>query len=327
MVGMALVEEIDGATTIVETCAGVEPEEQVLIVGDWRTVDTAERLATAVTGAGAEPTISLMQVREEDGNEPPETVASAMLEADVILLVPTRAIAHSAAVKRALENGARVVAMAQLSPETLVDDGLDIDFESAAEECRLVAERFTEATTAELVADNGTRTTFDLSGRDGNAFTAIVDEPGEFTIAYATEANVTPSPTGTNGKIVFDGSIPNLGIGKLQDDLVVEIEDGRVTDVEGGDAARTVEQTWKKYDDPAVCTVAELAVGTNPGLTEFTGGVVNDHGVYGSVHVGLGTSSNIGGETRTPLHFDVTMTDASLLLDGEPVVKDREIVR
>lgn len=322
---MALVEEVDGASTIVETCAGVEPGERVLIVGDWRTADTAELLATAARGAGAETTVSLMDVREADGNEPPEAVASAMLEADVVLLVPTRAIAHSAAAKRALENDARVVAMAQLSPETLVDDGLDIDFEAAAEECEWLARKFSEADSAEVVADNGSRATFDLSGRDGNAFTALVDEPGEFTIAYATEANVTPSPTGTNGRLVFDGSIPNLGIGRLREDLVVEIEDGRVTSVEGGDAARKVERTWAEYDDPAVRTVAELAVGTNPGLTEFTGGVVNDHGVYGSVHVGFGTSSNIGGETRTPLHFDVTMTDAKLLLDGEPVVEDREI--
>ena len=323
---MALIEEIDGADTIVQTCASVRPGEQVLIVGDWRTADTAERLATAVTRADAEPTISLMQVREEDGNEPPETLAASMLEADVILLVPTRAVAHSAAVKRALENDARVLAMAQLSPETLVDDGLDIDFEAAAERCEAIAQQFSDATTAEVVADNGTKATFELEGRDGNAFTALVDEPGEFTIAYATEANVTPSPTGTNGRIIFDGSIPNLGIGRLQEELVVEIEDGRVTDIEGGDAARKVRRVWNKYDDPAVRTVAELAVGTNPGCTEFTGGVINDHGVYGSIHVGLGTSSNIGGETRTPLHFDVTMTDATLLLDGEPVVEDREIL-
>jgi len=322
---MALVEEIDGATTLVETCAGVKPGERVLIVGDWRTAETADRLATAAAGAGADPTITLMQVPDEDGNEPPETVSAAMLEADVILLIPTRAIAHSAAVKRALENDARVLAMGQLSPETLVDDGLNIDFEESARECEALARRFTEAETAKVV-DEGTELTFDLQDRDGNAFTSLVNEPGDFTTAYATEANVTPAPTGTNGHGVFDGSIPNLGIGRLESDLSVEVVDGRVTELTGGEAARKVHRTWDKYDDPAVRTVAELAVGTNPGLTEFTGGVINDHGVYGSVHVGLGTSSNIGGETRTPLHFDITMTSASLYLDGELVVEDRDIV-
>ncbi|MFA1611238.1 aminopeptidase [Halobellus rubicundus] len=322
---MALVEEIDGAATIVETCAGVKPGEQVLIVGDWRTADTTERLATAAAGAGADPTVTLMDILDEDGNEPPETVAAAMLEADVIMLVPTRAIAHSASVKRALENDARVLAMGQLSPETLVNDGLKIDFHEAATECEAIARRFTESESARVV-DEGTDLTFDLSGRDGNAFTSLVENPGEFTTAYATEANVTPSPIGTNGRAVFDGSIPNLGIGRLDEALTIKVEDGTVTELEGGDAARKVKRTWNKYDDPAVRTVAELAVGTNPGLTEFTGGVINDHGVYGTVHVGLGTSSNIGGETRTPLHFDITMDDASLYLDGELVVEDREIL-
>ena len=322
---MALVEEIDGAATIVETCAGITAGERVLIVGDWRSSDTAERLATAAAAVDAEPNITLMEVPAEDGNEPPATVASAMLEADVIMLIPTRAIAHSAAVKRALENGARVLAMGQLSPETLVDEGLQIDFDEAAKECEALARRFTEAEMAKVVGD-GTELTFDLRDRDGNAFTSLVEEPGDFTTAYATEANVTPTPTGTNGRAVFDGSIPNLGIGRLDENLSIEVEDGKVTEVKGGEAARKVKRTWAKYDDSAVRTVAELAVGTNPGLTEFTGGVINDHGVYGSVHVGLGTSSNIGGETRTPLHFDITMTDGSLYLDDTLVVEDRNIV-
>ncbi|MFC6767127.1 aminopeptidase [Natrinema soli] len=321
---MSLVEEIEGARIITDRIANVHPDEHVLIVGDWRSDEVTERLAAAVHTLDAEASVALMAPREYDGNEPPETVAAAMGEADVILLVPTRAIAHSVAANRALEEGARVVAMGKLSLEKLRADGLRVDFEELAPKVREMGDLFSSAETARLTAPNGTDVTFALGGREGNGLTCTVAEPGDFTVAYCAEANVTPVAEGTNGRIVFDGSIPNLGIGMLEDDIAVEIEDGSVTSIDGGQEARTVERIWGEYDDPAVRQAAELAVGMNPQCTELDGGFINDHGVYGTVHVGFGTSSNLGGETRTPLHFDITLQSATLELDSETVLEDRE---
>ncbi|MGQ4556300.1 aminopeptidase [Halobellus sp. GM3] len=321
---MSLVEEIEGARLLADRCVNVRPGEHVLIVGDWRSGEVPERLAAAIDTLGAEASVSLMAPRKYDGNEPPATVAASMQEADAIILVPSRAIAHSAAANRALESGARIVAIGKLSLETLRADGLRVDFEALSPKVKAVADRFTEATTARLTAENGTDMTFSLEGREGNGLDCTVSEPGDFTVAYCAEANVTPVPEGTNGRIVFDGSIPNLGVGLLQDDIVVEIENGSVTSIEGGQEARKVRQIWSEYDTPAVREAAELAVGLNPNCTELNGGFINDHGVYGSVHVGFGTSSNLGGETRTPLHFDITLQSATLELDGETVLEDRE---
>ncbi|ELY50943.1 aminopeptidase [Natronolimnohabitans innermongolicus] len=321
---MSLPEELEGARIIIEQCANVEPSEHVAIVGDWRSDDVTERLAAAARTIGSEASVHLMAPREEDGNEPPEAIAGAMREADVVVLVPTRAIAHSAAAKRALENGTRIVAMAKLSLEELLADGLRVDFDEIGEEVREMADRFADADTARLTAANGTDVTFALGDRPGNGLNCTVREPGEFTVAYCAEANVTPIPDGTNGRIVFDGSIPNLGIGLLRDELTMEIDDGSVVSIDGAEGER-VEAIWQRYDDPAVREVAELAVGLNPRCTELTGGFINDHGVYGTVHVGFGTSSNLGGENRTPLHFDCTLRSATLELDGETVVQDRDV--
>ncbi|KDE58754.1 hypothetical protein EL22_02665 [Halostagnicola sp. A56] len=321
---MTLVEEIEGANIIANRIANVEPGEHVLIVGDWQSGAVTERLAAAVHTLNAEASVALMEPREYDGNEPPETVAAAMSEADVIILVPTRAIAHSAAANRSLEEGARVVAMGKLSLEELRADGLRTDFEELAPKVREMGHLLSSAETARLTAANGTDVTFALGGREGNGLTCTVAEPGDFTVAYCAEADITPVAEGTNGRIVFDGSIPNLGIGMLEDNIVVEIEDGNVTCIDGGQEARKVERIWAEYDDPAVRQAAELAVGMNPRCTELNGGFLNDHGVFGTVHVGFGTSSNLGGENRTPLHFDITLQSATLELDGETVLQDRE---
>lgn len=323
---MSLPEEMAGASVIAEDIANVRPGEHVLIVADWRSGSVTDRLATAVDGEGAEVTIVVMEPRADEGNEPPPTVAAAMQAADVIISVPDRAIGHSAAAKRALENGARFVAMGTLSTETLRSDGLRADFPALGPKVRAMAERLSQADEARLVAENGTDLRLNLSGRAGNGLSCTVSEPGEFTVAYCAEANVTPVPDGTDGRIVFDGSIPSLGIGLLDDDVVVDVEDGMVTSIEGGEAARRVEQVWASYDVPAVRQVAELAVGMNPKLTRITGDFINDRGVDGVVHIGFGTSSNLGGETRTPLHFDCTVRWTTLELDGERILEDRDFV-
>ena len=58
----------------------------------------------------------------------------------------------------------------------------------------------------------------------------------------------------------------------------------------------------------------------------MTGWFSNEHGKYGNVHLGIGTSSNLGGTTRAPVHFDAMMGEATLELDGEVVVGDGEPV-
>ena len=69
------VEEFRGATRVVETCAAVEPGESVLVVTDWRVEDVAHHVAAAAEATGAEVTMTAMEPREYDGNEPPATVA------------------------------------------------------------------------------------------------------------------------------------------------------------------------------------------------------------------------------------------------------------
>lgn len=323
---MSFPEEMAGARVIAEDLADCRPGELVLVVGDWRSGSVTDRLVAAVDATGAEASLVVMEPRADEGNEPPATVAAAMKQADVILSVPDRAIGHTAAAKEALEHGARYVAMGTLSLETLCSDGLQADFEAIGPKVRAMAGRFSEASEARLTADNGTDITLNLAGRDGNGLSCTVSEPGEFTVAYCAEANITPVPDGTDGRIVFDGSIPSLGIGLLDEDVIVDVEDGMVTDITGGEAARRVQRVWDRYEIPEVKQVAELAVGMNPNLTQITGAFINDRGVDGVVHIGFGTSSNLGGETRTPLHFDCTIGWTTLELDGELVLDDREFV-
>jgi leucyl aminopeptidase (aminopeptidase T) len=320
------VEEFRGATRVVETCAAVEPGESVLVVTDWQVEDVAHHVAAAAAAAGAEVTMTAMAPREYDGNEPPATVAAAMREADVVITPVHRSITHSAATRAALEADARVVSLVKFTEEQLRTGGLYADYEGMRPHCRALAAKFGAADEARVTSPQGTELTCSLSGRDGNSHAGIADEPGTFTALVHVEANVSPVEGTTEGTAVFDGSIPNLDIGVLDDPVRMEITEGAVTDVEGGAAADRISNVWADHDDPAVYNVAQLAVGLNPECTAFNGWFSNEHGKYGNVHLGVGTSSNLGGTTSAPVHFDAMMGDATLALDGEVVVEDGEPV-
>jgi 2,5-dihydroxypyridine 5,6-dioxygenase len=321
---MDSVQEMKGASIVVETCAAVQPGEDVLVVTDWKVADVAERVAAAANERDANVTMAAMDPREYDGNEPEETVAAAMMEADVIITPVHRSITHSTATAEAKENGARVVSMVKFTQEQLVRGGLYADYEGMRPHCEEMARKFTEADEARVTSPQGTDVVVDLEGRDGNAHPGIADEPGEFTALVHIESNIAPVEGATEGTVVFDGAIPNLDIGVLEESVTMKIEDGAVTSVEGGKEARTIERVWSEHDDPAVYNIAQLAVGMNPECPEFNGWFSNDHGRYGNVHFGIGTSSNLGGTTRAPVHFDAMMAEPTLELDGEVVVEDGE---
>ena len=321
---MDSVQEMKGASIVVDTCAGIQSDEDVLVVTDWQVADVAERVAAAANERDANVTMTMMEPREYDGNEPEDTVAAAMMKADVIITPVHRSITHSSATAEAKANGARVISMVKFTDEQLVRGGLYADYEGMRPHCEEMARKFSEASEARVTAPQGTDVTVGLEGRAGNADPGIADEPGEFTALVHIEANISPVEGTTDGTVVFDGAIPNLDIGVLEEPVCMEIEDGAVTSVEGGKEAKKIERVWAEHDDPAVYNIAQLAVGMNPECPEFNGWFSNDHGRYGNVHFGIGTSSNLGGTTRAPVHFDAMMAEPTLELDGEVVVEDGE---
>lgn len=319
---LEFIQEMNGAHIVVNTCAAIQPEEDVLLVTDWQVANVAERVAAAANECNANVTLIAMEPREYDGNEPPATVAAAMLEADVIITPVYRSITHSAAVAEAKERGARVISMVKFTEEQLVTGGLYADYEAMRPYCEEMAQKFTAADEARVTSPQGTDITFDLADRSGNSHSGIADEPGSFTALVHIEANVSPVEGTANGTVVFDGAVPNLDIGVLEESVQMTIEDGTVIAVSGGEEATKIKQVWDEYSDPAVYNIAQLAVGMNPKCRNFNGWFSNDHGRYGNVHLGIGTSSNLGGTTRAPVHFDAMMAEPTLELDGETVLEN-----
>jgi leucyl aminopeptidase (aminopeptidase T) len=322
---MESVRETRGAKRVIEKCAGVEPEETVVVVGDWDTVANGgvERLASAAEATGANVSVVVMPPRDHDHNEPTAPVAASLMEADVAILALSQSIAHSRAGKRARDEGARWLSLVKYEPRDLVVDSLFGDYEAALPRAEKMTELLTAASEATITTPQGTDVSFSLDGREAALAQPFLREPGAVGSPEAMESTISPVRGTASGTIVIDWVIPDLGIGKVEENVVFEVEDGRVVSVSGGNAANVIESAWEGYDDPAVYNVAQLAVGMNPYIDSYDGRFIAAHCRYGSMHVGIGTSEGyLSGDVTAGVHFDGAMSEPTLALDGETVLED-----
>src|SRR5436305_1505604 len=94
-------------TTVLERCLAVKPGEEVLVITDPGTRTIGEALRAGAAGAGADAVLALMDERDNDGSEPPRSIAAALAASDVFIAPTTRSLSHTTARKRATDAGAR----------------------------------------------------------------------------------------------------------------------------------------------------------------------------------------------------------------------------
>ena len=312
-----------GSRKIVEVCAGVKPGEQVLIITEPKMEKIAKSIAAAVYAIEAEPVIAFMLPRTNDGQEPPATIAAAMKNCNVFICAVHKSITHTKAVKNAVELGARGIMLTQFEEALLISGGIEADFKELAPICKSVAKALEHSNEIRLTTPHGTDLVFSAKGRRGNALTCLV-ESGEFAPVPTIEANVSPLEGTAHGTIVANASIPYAGIGVLSEPVVAKVEAGRIVSISGGKQAQMLSESLEDKGDPLVYNIAELGVGLNP-KCNFIGLMLEDEGVYGSVHIGIGTNITLGGTVKAACHYDLIMTGATIVADGRTVLKDGEV--
>lgn len=313
-----------GARTAVEVCAGVKPGESALVIADTSMLSIAEAVAAAAIAVGAEPVIAVMPPRAADGQEPPRPIAAAMRECDAFFSVVSKSITHTRAVREAALAGSRGIMLTQFTEAMLAGGGIDADFAALAPTCRTVAKAMEGATTIRLTTPAGTDLTMSAAGRPGNALTCLVG-PGQFSPIPNVEANVSPVEGTAEGVIVVDGSVPYAGIGVITEPIRITVTNGSIVDITGGAQAGLLRAAYADKADPLVYNIAELGVGLNP-RCRFCGIMLEDEGVYGTVHIGTGTNITLGGHIKAACHYDLIMVEPTVVADGRLVLDRGRVV-
>jgi leucyl aminopeptidase (aminopeptidase T) len=303
--------------TVVGPCLGVSEAEEVVIVADRTTEALGEALRAAASNLGAEAVALVMEPRDVDGQEPPASVAAALLAAQVFIAPTRRSLSHTRARKAATEAGARGATLPGVT-EDMLARLMACDFVAMADRSRRVAELLTAADEARVTCPHGSDMTFDLSGRDGIPDDGDLKGASAFGNLPCGEGFI--SPLSGSGTFVVQ-TLASLGL--PPEPVRITVEDGRLTQATGDFGAR-----WTALLDGAGeqgRNLAELGVGTNERAT-LTGNVLEDEKMLGTVHVAFGASAGIGGTVSVPVHLDSVILDATLDVDGTRVLDQGRFV-
>lgn len=312
-----------GAKKIIEVCANVKKGERVLIVTDnGRSLRIAEALAAAAAAVGGEVSVIITSPGKKPGEEPNAVVAAAMAAADLIIAPTTRTIYHSMAAKRAVEKGARLITLTEITEESMISGGIEADYPLLKPLVDFVERKFNSGKRVHITAPGGTDLCVDITGRTSVPCSGICHEPGTKIGLPEVEVFIAPVEDKTNGRLVVDASCS--GIGLVEQPITLTIKDGRVVSIEGGREARKLQSILDSTNDPASYVIAEFALGLND-KAKVIGNIIEDEGVYGTGHFAVGNNVYFGGKNEASIHIDMVYWKPTVEVDGEVIMKDGKL--
>src|SRR5918995_336562 len=270
---------------VVRDCLGVKTGEDVLVICNPATQPLGERLRDEAEGAGADAVLAVIAERASHAAEPPDPVAAAMAEADVVLAPTIQSLSHTAARKAANEAGARIATLPGVT-ENMLARVMSADVDGLRRKGNAIADALTGASEARVTCPNGSDLRLGLGGRIAIPDAGELTERGAFGNLPPGGGVIAPG----EGRLVVDGSIAGIGI--VEEPVSLTVEAGRLTDAAGAAGVRLMQLLTEH--GPEATSVAELGIGSNEKAI-LTGEVLEDEKILGTAHVAFGASAGIGG--------------------------------
>lgn len=316
-----------GARNAVGVCLGVAPGERVALVADEPSRAVAASLEAALTEHQAviEP-ILLEAVATRPLTAAPPEVLAALNRADAGILcvqpmqgeLPARMDIVGTVERRRI----RYAHMIGVTPR-IMREGMRADYRRVDRLSQQLCTRMHSAERLTVRTPGGTDFTATFDPAMAWVKTSGLINPRYWSNLPAGEVFTTPASV--DGTFVCDGTAGDYFNGKYgvlrETPLVLEISGGRLVTArcERDDLQ---DDFWRYcHTDPNSDRVGELAFGTNLGLREMIGVLLQDEKVPG-VHLAFGDP--YGSQTNAPwssrTHVDVLTRDCDVWIDEEQVI-------
>ncbi len=306
--------------TVIRDCMSISPGEEVLVVCNPVTEEIGALMRIEAQGEGADATLAVISERDSAAAEPPDVVAAAMAEADVVLAATIQSLSHTAARKRASEAGVRIGSLPGVTEEMLARL-MNGDLEETRRLSWAVAELMNEASEARITCAHGSDLRLGLEGRLAIADGGELGTRGAFGNLPCGEGFIAPVEGTGEGTLVVDGTI--AGVGLLDTPVELTVEGGHLTGATGADGEALMRLLTAHGEEAT--NVAELGIGTNDEAI-LTGNILEDEKILGTAHVAFGASAAIGGTIQVPVHLDCVVLEPTVELDGRTILSGGELL-
>ncbi len=304
---------LNGATIALRDCMGYKPGETVLILTDtaYELMGNVFRDAAIGLGLrkGKDLCYKVMTSTYQGGREPADEGISRLMKRFDIILIPTRySLSHTKARTEAMEAGARIASMPNISPFSLTEGGMRADYNEVLRLTEKMYEAVVSAKEIRVTNPTGTDITMSFGQLKWHKDTGIFHDPHDFGNLPAGEADGGPNEGSANGRICPDRW--------AKPGTILEVKDGCVINVEG--AAEDFVKILNS--NPKNSMIAELGIGTNSCARDLES--LEGEKIFGTVHIAVGNNTFYGGTNYTDYHKDVIMDKPTLVVDGKEVIID-----
>ena len=318
-----------GARNAIEVCLAIQPAERVALIADEASREVAAAIESALADRGADTHPLLIEdVTSRPMRTAPPEILDALEHADagILCVQPQEGeLAARMAIVAVVER--RRVRYAHMVGVTsqIMREGMRADYRQVDRLSQQICERMQRASSVSVKTAAGTdfRATFDHSL--AWVKTSGIINPRYWSNLPAGEVFTTPGTV--DGRFVCDGTAGdyfNAKYGELQaHPLVLEIRAGRLVSAES-DHARLQRDFWNYcHTDANSDRVGELAFGTNLGLRDMIGILLQDEKVPG-VHLAFGDpyGSQTHADWRSTTHVDVLTRQCDVWIDEEQVIEN-----
>src|SRR5690349_9988415 len=321
-------ELMPGARNAVETCLGVRPGEQVALIAD----EASRAVAASISAALDEHKARCSGLLLEDlGPRPmpaaPAEVLSALETADVGVLCmtpqPGELTARMSIVKVVERRQIRYAHMVGVTPE-IMKQGMRTDYRLVDRLSDKLRERMLRADTLTVKTEAGTSFAAHFSRALDWVKTSGLISPRYWSNLPAGEVFTTPATV--DGTFVCDATAGDYFNGKYGDlqstPMKLTIQGGRLTKVEC-ERDDLEKEFWDYcHTDENSDRVGELAFGTNLGLSEMIGVLLQDEKFPG-VHIAFGDpyGNQTHADWKSTTHVDVITRQCDVWIDDDQVIE------
>ncbi len=325
--GAASRELMPGARNAVETCLAAQPGEQVALIADEPSHEVAASLAQAL----AQRRAAWSGYRIEDFaprplGSAPEEVLEALESAAVGILclqpLPGELAARMAIVSVVERRQIRYAHMVGVTPQ-IMQQGMRADYTLVDRLSERLCTRLRAASRIEVRTDAGTSFMASFDPSLEWVKTSGLISPRYWSNLPAGEVFTTPALV--DGRFVCDGTAGDYFNAKYGDlsrtPLVLELEAGRLVSARSGRADLEREFWNYCHTDENSDRVGELAFGTNLGLSEMIGVLLQDEKLPG-VHIAFGDpyGSQTGANWKSKTHIDILTRRCDVWIDQEEII-------
>jgi leucyl aminopeptidase (aminopeptidase T) len=311
------------AHRVIADYMAVKPGETVLVAVDDRTSPSIwQALAAQTLAVGGSPVVTMMAPLPKSGMEPPAPVAAAMRTANVVIAAASRSLYHIEAKNQAKLAGARGVFNAPHLEDAWIDGAMTADFLEIRQKAERLRDRLARGKIARVTSPAGTDVTMVIEGRRPVGWlTGVCRNPGEVSAFPGGEVSLPPLEGTTEGRIVFEHVMTDIG--RLAQPIVLTVEKGECMKIDGGVEAQALAAHIDGVRNAT--NIAELGIGLNP-KSRLSGGITEVKKKLGTAHMALGDSAaGYGGKVTSDVHLDGMIINVRIEIDGEVIAADGEV--